>query len=80
MPIQPNDMLPMSLPAAGWDWLMEVLPQLAVPMQPRDQIVAMLHGQMKAHLDRAAAADALAEQPATDEPAPPAPTRKRNRT
>lgn len=69
MPIQPNDMIQLSLPAAGWDWLMEVLPQLNVPMQPRDQIVAMLQGQMKAHKERADAADALAAQAAPEPPA-----------
>ena len=74
MPIQPNDMIPMALPAQAWDWIMGVLPQLNVPMQPRDQIVAMLQGQMKAQLDRVAAADAMApaEPPANDAPPPPA--------
>ncbi len=68
MPIQPNDMISNSLPAFAWDWIMEVLPQLSVPMQPRDQIVAMLQGQMKAYVDRAAAADAMTAEP------PPPPT------
>lgn len=69
MPIQPTDMIHMALPAAGWNWLMEILPQLNVPMQPRDQIVGMLQGQMKAHNDRVEAADALAAQPAPEAPA-----------
>lgn len=60
MPIERNDMLPISLPAYAWDWIMEILPQLSVPMQPRDQIVGMMQGQMKQHLARAASADAAA--------------------
>ena len=71
MPIQPNDMIPITLPAGCWDWIMEMLPQLAVPMQPRDQIVAMLQGQMKGHLARVAAEDAAAQaenQPASASP------------
>lgn len=74
MPIQPNDMIPMALPAQCWDWIMQMLPQLNVPMQPRDQIVAMLQGQMKAQLDRVAATDAMtpADPPANDAPPPPA--------
>lgn len=74
MPVQPNDMIPATLQAQHWDWLMEVLPQLNVPMQPRDQIVGMLQGQMKAHLARVAAADAAAAEgkPANDPPPPPA--------
>ena len=73
MPIQPNDMIPMALPAQAWDWIMGVLPQLNVPMQPRDQIVAMLQGQMKAQVERAEAADAMAGTPANDAPPPPPP-------
>lgn len=75
MPVQPNDMIPMTLPASGWDWIIEVLPQLNVPMQPRDQIVAMLQGQIKAHIERTAAADAMAGQ-AAPESAPPPPAAK----
>jgi hypothetical protein len=80
MAIQPNDMLVISLPAQHWEWLMNVLPGLNVPMQPRDQIVSMLAGQLQAHVARAQQADQMtgAAAPAANDAPPPAkPARKR---
>lgn len=68
MPIQPNDMLSIGLPAAYWDWLLAAASAAPAPHEQSDPVIRALNGQMRAHLERAQAADALAATPA---PAPP---------
>lgn len=82
MPIQPNDMLSVSLPAAYLDFLLAAARLAPAPHEQSDPVIRALAGQMQAHVDRAAAADKLAaeaEQPANDPAAPPPKPAKRAR-
>jgi hypothetical protein len=81
MPIQPNDMLTIGLPAAYWDWLLSAARSAPAPHEQSDPVIQALNGQMRAHLERAQAADALAAAPTPAEPAAPpsTPTAPRKR-
>ena len=71
MPIKPDDMLAISLPAAYWDFLLYAARKAPTPHDESDPVIRALAGQMKAHSDRAKAADDLAAQ-AESQPAEPA--------
>jgi hypothetical protein len=65
MPIQPNDMLTVGLPAAHWDFLMWAARSVAAPHEQSDPVIKAMAGQMQGHIERAEAAD----KTATDQPA-----------
>lgn len=71
MPIQPNDMLTIGLPAAYWDFLLAAARSAPAPHEQSDPVIQALHGQMRGHLERAQAADALAATPAPEPTATP---------
>lgn len=74
MPIQPNDMLAVSLPAAYLDFLLYAARTAQAAHEQSDPVIRALAGQMQAHKERADAADKLAaeaQQPANDPVAPP---------
>ena len=62
MPIQPNDMLTIGLPAAYWDWLLAAARSAPAPHEQSDPVIQALNGQMRGHLERAQAADRAAER------------------
>jgi len=71
MPIQPNDMLTIGLPAAYWDFLLRAAVVAPASYEQADPVIRALNGQMQAHLERAQAADALAATPAPEAPETP---------
>lgn len=83
MPIQPNDMLTIGLPAAYWDFLLRAASLAPAPHEQSDPVIRALSGQMQAHLERAKAADDLAATPAPEPPQTPpskptAPRKRKN--
>lgn len=74
MPIKPNDMLNIGLPAAYWDWLLMAARSAPAPHEQSDPVIQALNGQMRGHLQRAQAADELAATADPDQPeTPPTP-------